>query len=50
MTINVGKVAMVPITSIEIGERARQEMGDLQDLENSLKESGLYPTTCCETS
>ena len=41
MTINVGKVAMVPITSIEIGERARQEMGDLQDLENSLKESGL---------
>uniref|UniRef100_A0A6H1ZBP4 Putative methyltransferase n=1 Tax=viral metagenome TaxID=1070528 RepID=A0A6H1ZBP4_9ZZZZ len=39
--ISVGKVAMIPTTSIEIGERARQEMGDLQDLEGSLKQSGL---------
>ena len=40
-SINVGKVAMVPTVSIEVGERARQEMGDLQDLEDSLKKSGL---------
>ena len=41
MTIDVGKVAMVPIADIEVGERARQEMGDLVDLEDSLKKSGL---------
>ena len=39
--INVGKVAMVPISSIKIGDRARKEMGDLQELEGSLKKSGL---------
>jgi len=49
MTINVGKVAMVPITSIRVGERARQEMGDLQELESSLKSSGLIqPLAVCE--
>ena len=41
MTISVGKVAMIPITNIEVGERARQEMGDLEGLEDSLKKSGL---------
>jgi len=41
MTIEVGKVAMIPIDSIEVGERARQELGDLSSLECSLKESGL---------
>jgi DNA modification methylase len=39
--ISVGKVGMIPISSIVITERARQEMGDLDGLENSLKESGL---------
>ncbi len=41
MQIDTGRVAMIPITSIDIGDRARQEMGDLQDLENSLKSTGL---------
>ena len=39
--IDVGKVAMVPTNQIEVGERARKEMGDLADLETSLKKSGL---------
>jgi len=39
--IDVGEVAMVPLESITVGERARQEMGDLNELENSMKESGL---------
>lgn len=39
--IKVGKVAMIPIQSIEVGDRARQELGDLSSLECSLKESGL---------
>ena len=39
--INVGEVAMVPLKDIEVGERARQEMGDLDSLEDSMKESGL---------
>lgn len=39
--INVGEVAMVPLGAIEIGERARQDMGDLIDMEASMKESGL---------
>jgi ParB/RepB/Spo0J family partition protein len=41
MSIDVGKVAMVDISSIEVGNRARKEMGDIQELETSLKESGL---------
>lgn len=49
MTIEVGRVAMIPIASIEIGDRARQELGDLSDLECSLKESGLIqPLAVCE--
>jgi ParB/RepB/Spo0J family partition protein len=38
--IKVGKVAMVDIDEIEIGNRAREEMGDLEGLEESMKESG----------
>jgi len=40
-TINVGRVAMVPPASISIGDRAREEMGELTSLEESIKESGL---------
>ena len=39
--ISVGEVAMVPLEAIEVGERARQEMGDLIDMECSMKERGL---------
>jgi DNA modification methylase len=39
--INIGKVAMIPITSIEVGDRARQDLGDLESLEASMKQSGL---------
>lgn len=39
--IKVGKVDMLPVTSIEVGDRARVEFGDMEDLENSMKESGL---------
>ena len=41
MNIDVGQVAMISINEIEIGERARQEMGDLDNMESSLKERGL---------
>lgn len=39
--IQVGEVAMIPLKSITISDRARQEMGDLNGLESSMKESGL---------
>lgn len=39
--IQVGKVGMIPLESITVGERARQEMGNLVSLENNMKESGL---------
>ena len=41
MTISVGKVAMIPVESITVSERARQVMGDLDGLELNMKESGL---------
>ncbi|MCJ7761202.1 ParB N-terminal domain-containing protein [Candidatus Bathyarchaeota archaeon] len=41
MTIEVGNLAMIPIESITIGDRTRQEMGDLDGLEANMKESGL---------
>ena len=41
MTIQVGIVAMIPLNSITIEDRARQEMGDLANLEINLKQSGL---------
>ena len=39
--MNVGEVAMVNISIISIGDRAREEMGDMDGLEGSMKESGL---------
>ena len=39
--IQVGDVAMIPMSEIDIGERAREEMGDLEGLEDSMKKSGL---------
>ena len=41
MSIKVGKVGMVSTNSIIIKERARKEMGDLDSLEENMKESGL---------
>lgn len=42
MTIEVGRVGMIPIESIIVAEdRAREVMGDLDDLENNMKETGL---------
>ena len=40
-TIEVGIVAMVPLSSIIMKDRARQEMGDLDSFEDNLKQSGL---------
>lgn len=40
MTIDVGRLGMIPIESITVLERAREEMGDLDSLEESMKESG----------
>ena len=39
--MDIGKVAMISISDIEIGDRAREEMGDLEGLEVSMKQSGL---------
>lgn len=39
--IEVGKVGMVPIEKIIVGERAREELGDIKSLEENMKESGL---------
>lgn len=41
MTISVGKVAMIPLESITVTERAREVMGDLDGMEANMKESGL---------
>lgn len=41
MTIKVGRVAMVPLSSIIVEDRVREEMGDLVGLEGSMKQSGL---------
>lgn len=42
MTIDVGKVGMVPIELIDVDEdRTRKVMGDLDSLEKNMKESGL---------
>lgn len=40
-SIEVGEVAMVPLSSIEMSDRARKELGNIDDLELSIKESGL---------
>jgi DNA modification methylase len=42
MTIQVGRVGMIPTSSVIIAEdRAREDMGDLNALELNMKESGL---------
>ena len=41
MTLQVGKVGMISASSIIVGDRVRQEMGDLNGLEANMKESGL---------
>ena len=41
MTIDVGIVGMISLNDIEVGERVREIMGDLDSLENNMKESGL---------
>jgi DNA modification methylase len=41
MAIEVGRVAMVPMSSIIVGERFRHVMGDLDGFEANLKERGL---------
>ena len=46
--IKVGKVAMVPLSSIIVEDRVRQEMGDLVGLEGSLKQSGLVQPLAVE--
>lgn len=46
MAIDVGEVGMIKITDIEIGDRARQEMGDVESLEGSMKEVGLAQPLC----
>lgn len=39
--IEVGEVGMIPITSIIVEDRTRQEMGDLNSTEENMKEIGL---------
>lgn len=42
MTISVGRVGMVPISSIIVAsDRAREDMGDLISMESNMKEIGL---------
>lgn len=39
--IDIGVIKTVPLESIILGERVRQELGDIEGLEQSMKESGL---------
>ena len=39
--IDVGEVAMVSLEQIEVGKRDREEMGDLTEIEESIKKDGL---------
>lgn len=41
MSISVGKVGMIPLESVIVADRTREVMGDLDSLENNMKESGL---------
>lgn len=45
-SIDVGRVGMIPLSSVLIGERARKEMGDLASLETSIKDTGLIAPLC----
>jgi len=40
MTIEIGEAAVIDVDLIDVEGRARQEMGDLNELESSMKESG----------
>ena len=49
--IEVGQVAMISISDIEIGDRARENMGNLDEIENSMKAQGLIsPLAVKQTS
>lgn len=39
--IKIGKVGVVPLSSIVVGERAREDLGDLESLKRSMEEVGL---------
>jgi len=39
--ISVGQLAMIPLANIKVGERAREELGNLNEIETSIKERGL---------
>ena len=39
--IKVGEVSMIPLSTITITDRARKEMGDLEGIEQSIKDRGL---------
>lgn len=41
MAIDVGRVAMIPVSSIIVEDRARKELGDLTETEDNMKEIGL---------
>ena len=41
MTIDVGRVGMITAKDIVVEDRARQEMGDLDDFESNMKTSGM---------
>ena len=41
MDISVGRVGMIPTSSVVVSDRAREIMGDLDALEANMKESGL---------
>ena len=46
--IEVGHLDMVQLDQIEVGDRARQEMGNLNEMEASMKERGLIsPLAVC---
>lgn len=41
MTIDVGEVGMIKVSEVIVEDRARVELGNLQDLESNLKDRGL---------
>ena len=41
MTIDTGRIGMIPIDSVMIEDRTREDLGDLDALEYNMKESGL---------
>jgi DNA modification methylase len=44
--IDIGTLKNIPIEDIEVGERARQEMGDLEGLEGSMRALGMCQPIC----